>query len=98
MRGQIKHLKLGCGWTCLLSLWLAASSLDIVGCRSSFQNDPEAKDGGAPVLHLCYAGGALVSWNFLFPFVSQLICFYFCSWPEYQANNRHSTYVNPLLT
>lgn len=37
--------------------------------KLAFQNDPEAKDGGAPVPHLWFTSGALVSWHFLFPLV-----------------------------
>lgn len=41
---------------------------------------------------------ALVSWHFLFLFVSQLICFYSHSWLGFQANERHGMYINPVLS
>lgn len=37
---------------------------------------------------------------FAFPvtFVSWLICFYACSWPRFQASERHGIYINPPLS
>ena len=94
-RGRIKHLKEDGGQhASSLPLWLQPllsvdrSQVEISRARMILE----------PQVSTFVTSGALVSWHFLFPFVSQLICFPSYSWPRFQANKRHSVYINPLLS
>lgn len=101
-RDQVKHLKLDCGWACLSFLTTSSFSWYNGVREISLPEWSWSKRWGSlssPVLLLGLTGKAPVSWHFLFPLVSQLICFYSLSRPGFQANETHGMlYTKPLLS
>ena len=82
--------------------WQPLLSLDTKEWEISLPEWSWSKRWGSlssPVLLLGLTGKAPVSWHFLFPLVSQLICFYSLSRPGFQANETHGMlYTKPLLS